>query len=295
MIQITLQKSLDAVNGKMLLDIDITIDQGNFITLYGNSGAGKTSILKMISGLLEADKGYIKVDHKIWLDTDKKICLKPQQRKIGFMFQEYALFPNMTVKENLLFALEKGQDNAIVHELIQITELEQLQNSKPDKLSGGQKQRVALARAMVRKPEILMLDEPLSALDQDMRSKLQNYILKIHQTYNITTILISHEIGEVIKMSNHVFIIEKGKIIKQGKPIELLANNSLNENIQFTGEIIRMEQKEDSKCMITLLTGTNLIHMNMDQKECSILKIGTKVQITSNSFEPVLKTIATSL
>ncbi len=294
MIQLILQKELDAVNGKMLLDINITIDQGSLVTFYGNSGAGKTSILRMIAGLLKVDKGCIRIHEKTWLDTEKGVCLKPQQRKIGFMFQEYALFPNMTVKENLLFALEKGQDPSIVNELIEIIELEQLQDSKPQKLSGGQKQRVALARAMVRKPEILMLDEPLSALHHHMRSKLQDYILKIHQKYAITTILISHDISEVIKMSDHVFVLDQGQIVKQGDPLTLLTHHSINNNVQFIGEIISIEKKENTQCIITLLTGANFIHIPIEEKKVQSFRIGDRVEVSSDVFNPVLKKIATT-
>lgn len=291
MIYIALQKKLTTVDEQMLLDVTFSIKPGSFITLYGDSGVGKTSILRMIAGLLSVDQGHIRVSRKTWLDTRKKICLKPQQRKIGFMFQEYTLFANMTVKENLLFALEKGQDKSIIKELIEIIELEPLQDSKPEKLSGGQKQRVALARAMVRKPEILMLDEPLSALDQKMRSKLQDYILKIHQKYAMTTILISHEISEIIKMSDYVFMLDQGKIIKQGNPIDLLTNKSIDQEIQFIGEIILIEKEINHKHIVTLLTGANIIHLSIDKKRLSALKIGDKVQVTSDTFSPVLKKI----
>src|SRR5674476_983303 len=118
MIQISLDKKLKAANGEMRLHIDIEIEQGELITLYGNSGAGKTSILRMIAGLLPADKGLIIVNQQTWLNSQKGICLKPQQRKIGFVFQDYALFQNMAVKDNLVFALEKGQNKRIVNELI---------------------------------------------------------------------------------------------------------------------------------------------------------------------------------
>ncbi len=149
MIQIALQKKLGAANGEMQLDVDIEIEEGMLVTLYGNSGAGKTSILRMIAGLLQPERGLISVNEKCWLDTSRGISLTPQQRKTGFVFQDYALFPNMTVKENLAYALEKGQSKAIVEELIRIVELRDLQQRKPSELSGGQKQRVALARALV--------------------------------------------------------------------------------------------------------------------------------------------------
>lgn len=290
MIHIALEKKLTAANGEMLLDIAMHIEQGKLVTLYGNSGAGKTSILRMIAGLLQADKGLIKVHQKTWLDTNKGIYLKPQQRKIGFVFQDYALFPNMTVKENLLYALEKNQDKQIVNELIQIIELDDLQDRKPENLSGGQKQRVALARAMVRKPEILMLDEPLSALDTKMRTKLQDYILKVHKQFNLTTLLISHEIGEVIKMSDTIFIIENGRIIKQGNPIEVFTTKQVSGKFQFSGEIIQI-QKEDVIYIVTILIGTNFVKIIAEEEEAKKMTIGDKIIVASKAFNPLLQKI----
>jgi len=290
MIKIALQKILTAANGEMKLDIDIDLEQGKLVTIYGDSGAGKTSILRMIAGLLKADSGFISVNKKTWLDTNKGISLKPQQRKIGFVFQDYALFPNMTVKENLLFALEKKQDQQIVEDLIKMVELGDLQNRYPDKLSGGQKQRVALARAMVRKPEILMLDEPLSALDAKMRSKLQDYILKVHKQFNLTTLLISHEISEVIKMSDEIFILENGIITKSGKPVDVFTNKQVSGKFQFLGEIVQIK-KEDIIYVVTILIGTNFVKIVAEETEIKTMKIGDKVMVASKAFNPLLRKI----
>ncbi|WP_109299562.1 ATP-binding cassette domain-containing protein [Aquimarina sp. AU474] len=290
MIHIALQKQLIATNGVMLLDIDIEIKEGDFVTLYGDSGAGKTSILRMIAGLMTADKGYVKVNDRIWLDTKNKIYVKPQQRRIGYVFQEYALFPNMTVKENLLFALEKGQDKQIVNELIELVELGELKNRKPDKLSGGQKQRVALARALVRKPEILMLDEPLSALDHSMRSRLQDYILKMHKQFNLTTILISHEIGEVIKMCDNIFVIENGRIIKQGNPIDVFTSKQVSGKFQFSGEIVEVK-REGIIYVVTVLIGANFVKIVADKSDVKTMTVGDKIIVASKAFNPLLQKI----
>ncbi len=290
MIQIALQKNLIAANGDMLLDIDIKIKEGEFVTLYGDSGAGKTSILKMIAGLMPADNGLIKVRDKIWLDTKNNICLKTQQRRIGYVFQEYALFPNMTVKENLLFALEKGQDKQIITELIELIELGELKDRKPEMLSGGQKQRVALARALVRKPEILMLDEPLSALDHAMRSKLQDYILKVHKQLNLTTLLISHEMGEVLKMCDKVLVIEKGRITRYGNPIDVFTSKQVSGKFQFLGEIVEIE-KEDIIYIVTVLIGANFVKIVADTSDIKTMKVGDKIVVASKAFNPLLQKI----
>lgn len=290
MIQISLQKKLRAANGEMQLDVDIEIEQGMLVTLYGNSGAGKTSILRMVAGLLQPEKGLVNVNEECWLDTSKEIALKPQQRKTGFVFQDYALFPNMTVKENLEYALENGQSKAIIDELTNITDLQDLQHRKPGELSGGQKQRVALARALVRKPNILMLDEPLSALDIKMRSLLQDYILRVHKEFNLTTILVSHDIGEVIKMSDRIFILGEGKITRQGLPIEVFSNKQVSGKFQFAGEIISIA-KEDVVFVVTILIGVNVVKIVAVESEIQSMSPGDRVMVASKAFNPLLQKI----
>jgi len=144
MIEIALEKELHFSSGKGPLKIAFQVESQKFLTLYGASGAGKTSILRILAGLMTPDKGKIIIDGLTWLDTSKKINIPPQKRDIGFLFQDYALFPNMTVQENLMFALQKGQKNPIKY-LIELMDLGALQNRKPKTLSGGQQQRVALA------------------------------------------------------------------------------------------------------------------------------------------------------
>ena len=287
MIEAHIHKILSTANGKMLLDIQLSIEKRKFITLYGSSGAGKTSILRILAGLLAADQGKIIVDNKIWVHTEKKINFTPQQRKIGYVFQDYALFPNMTVRKNLEFALEKGQDTHIIEELITIVELEELQNRKPGTLSGGQQQRVALARALVRMPEVLLLDEPLSALDMVMRAKLQDYILKVHRKYKLTTILVSHDIGEIIKMSDKIYCLEDGKINKEGDPIAIFANDKLSGKFQFTGEVIAIK-KEEVVYIATVLIGNNVVKVIAQESEIINVGIGDKVIVASKAFNPVL-------
>lgn len=231
MIEITIKKKLFAGGGDMQLNVELAINPGELVTLYGPSGAGKTSILRMLCGLSAPDEGRISVQGEVWFDSAKKINIKPQQRNVGIVFQDYALFPNMTVRQNLEYALEKKQPPVIVDELLELMELANLHDKKPEVLSGGQRQRVALARAIVRKPRILLLDEPMSALDTTLRLKIQDYILKVHELYRLTTILVSHDILEVIRLSKHVFLIDHGKIVNQGTPTAMLPTQSLQRMI----------------------------------------------------------------
>lgn|SRR5680860_987625 len=212
MIKFYAYKNLQTSEGKLPMDVSFQLKKGDFLSIYGHSGAGKTTILRILAGLTGSEKSLIEIENEMWDNSNKKIHLSVQKRAIGFVFQDFALFPNLTVKENLTFALQKGDNKAIVDELLELMEIQGLQNSKPQNLSGGQKQRIALARAIVRKPKILLLDEPLSALDDEMRFKLQDYILKIHRYYQLTTILVSHHLPEIFKLSDQVIVLEKGKI-----------------------------------------------------------------------------------
>jgi len=227
MIEINIHRKLHGANGSLDLRFETKINEGELVTVFGPSGSGKTSVLRMLAGLLTPDDGRIVINGSTWFDKKEKVNIKPQLRNIGMVFQDYSLFPNMTVRENLEFALKKGQSKKIVDDLLQLTELSQLHNRKPALLSGGQKQRVALARALVRKPKLLLLDEPLSALELEMQSKLQDYLLQVHQEFKLTTILISHDLLEVIKISKRVLLLEDGHIKKDGTPAEVLPLSKL--------------------------------------------------------------------
>ena len=274
----------------LALDVDFEIETGMLITLYGKSGAGKTSILRILAGLLAPDRGRIVVNGHTWLDTERRINLRPQKRKAGFVFQDYALFPNMTVRENLAFALPENGDRSTVQELIGIMELGELQHRRPDTLSGGQKQRVALARALVQRPDILMLDEPLSALDYEMRGKLQSHILQVHREYGLTTILVSHDTSEVFRMSDLVIVVEEGKIIRKGSPSEIFAQREVSGKFQFTGEVVMME-KQDFIYILSILIGKELVRVIATESEAEGLVTGDRVLVASKAFNPVIKKI----
>lgn len=291
MIELAFQKILKSASGEMLLDIDLAVEEGKLLTLYGKSGAGKTTLLLILAGLLSPDKGTIRVGDSFWTHTEKKVELPPQRRNVGFVFQEYALFPNMTVRENLLFALAKGQDKKIVDHLVEIIDLGQLQDRDPKTLSGGQKQRVALARALVKKPRILLLDEPLSALDAEMRVKLQSYILEVHREFQLTTILISHDVSEIIRLSDFLIEMEQGKIIRQGLPADLFTSDRVNAKFQFTGEVMKMV-KQDFIVIVTVLIGKDLVKVIANDKEAADLKIGDRVLIASKAFNPIIHKIS---
>ena len=290
MIEIDIHKRLLSTTGNFNLKVSCRINKGQFVSIFGSSGAGKTSILRLIAGLTQQDSGSITVNNSTWFDSTNRTNLNPQKRKVGFVFQDYTLFPNMTVKENLEFALNKGQSKDVINELIQTIELTDLQDRKPETLSGGQKQRVALARALVQKPSILLLDEPLSALDGKMRNKLQDYILKVHKKYNLTTFLVSHDISEVFKLSDHVIKLENGSILKQGTPEELFLDNKTTGKYKTIGTILSI-QPSDVINIVSVLSNNNIIQVIATNEEVVNLSEGDKVTITSKAFNPIIQKI----
>lgn len=210
MIHIDIERKMLTSEGERKLEVEINIPSNQLICLYGKSGSGKTTLLRLLSGLTKPDKGIITIGETVVFDSFKKINLTPQLRKVGFMFQDYALFPNMSVEENIRFAqpAKKPRD---VQVLMEVFGLEALHKQRPHQLSGGQKQRVALARALAGKPEVLLLDEPLSAVDYDLRLSLQREIQKAHELLGTTTLLVSHDKDEIKRLANQVLPLTETK------------------------------------------------------------------------------------
>jgi len=217
MLKIDIQHAMLTSEGKCNLEVCTEIEAHELLCLFGHSGAGKTTLLRILSGLTKADKGKIIFNDTVWFDSAKKVNIPPQLRNVGFMFQDYALFPNMSVEKNIRFA-QKIKDQNHVDMLLDLFELQLLKNQKPGQLSGGQKQRVALARALAAKPDVLMLDEPLSALDFEMRQALQDEIRKAHRLLDTTTLMVSHDVNEVISLASSMLFIKNGKVISEGRP-----------------------------------------------------------------------------
>ena len=240
MIYLDFQKKLYSTQGEVLLKVQCSLKMRELITLFGKSGAGKTTILRILAGLTTPDFGIIKVQDSIWFSSKDKINIPPQKREIGFVFQDYALFPNMSIEENLLFALPKRGDKKHIEELLEIVELQNFRKVKPSMLSGGQQQRVALIRALVRNPKILLLDEPFSALDASMSQRLQEELLKIHQKFELTTFFVSHNLADVFYLSQYVLHLNNGVVDKQGTPSEVFLKDLPSGKFRQSGTIVEI-------------------------------------------------------
>jgi molybdate transport system ATP-binding protein len=220
MLEFDLTHAMLTSEGKTELNVSAKVNAGELLCLFGPSGAGKTTLLRILAGLTKPDSGRITFGKTVWFDSEEHINLTPQQRNVGFMFQDYALFPNMTVESNIRFA-QKQKDPEAVCKLLKLFDLSALRKRKPHQLSGGQKQRAALARALASKPKLLMLDEPLSALDQEMRVALQEEIRKAHRLLQPVSLMVSHDVQEVLRMATSVLILKNGKMIAKDRPENL--------------------------------------------------------------------------
>lgn len=233
-----LQKSFGT--NTVVHDFNLAVEKGEFVSFLGPSGCGKTTVLRMIAGFETPDRGMIEIDGKDVVD------LKPNQRNIGMVFQAYALFPNMTVAQNVAFGLRiagksKQERDATVKEMLSLIRLEHLADRYPYQMSGGQQQRVALARALATKPQVLLLDEPLSALDAKIRVSLREEIRAIQQKLGITTIFVTHDQEEALSISDRIVVMHEGKADQVGTPFEIYNQPSTRFVASFVGTLNMLE------------------------------------------------------
>lgn len=210
---------------------------GEYIGILGASGSGKSMTLKCIAGVETPDEGQIVLNGKVLFDSEKGINLKPQDRNVGYLFQNYALFPHMTVEENIGIGLKlpKKEKEQKVAEMIRAFQLQGLETKYPNYLSGGQQQRVALARCIIYKPDLLMLDEPFSALDSHLRDQLQNELLELLKLYDGEVLMVSHDRDEIYRFCEKIVIIDKGKSVLCGDTKEIFKQPKLYTVAKITG------------------------------------------------------------
>jgi putative spermidine/putrescine transport system ATP-binding protein len=214
--------------------IDLHVQPGEFVTLLGPSGCGKTTCLRLMAGFIMPTRGRITMGGRDVTD------LPPHRRNTGMVFQSYALFPHRTVGENVAFGLEvrrlaRAERDARVADALRLVRLDHLADKYPGQLSGGQKQRVALARAVVIKPDVLLLDEPLAALDLKLREELQVEIKRVQSAINITTVFVTHDQGEALSMSDRIAVMRDGVVVQIGAPDELYERPNSRYVANFVG------------------------------------------------------------
>ena len=290
-------------DGEVLVvkNLNLDIAKGEFLTMLGPSGSGKTTCLMMLAGFETPTNG------EIYLDGDPISNIPPNKRGIGMVFQNYALSPHMTVRENLMFPLEvrKVEKNEIekkVKRALDMVELGQFSNRMPLQLSGGQQQRVALARALVFEPRLVLMDEPLGALDKNLREQMQYEIKHIHENIGITVVYVTHDQSEALTMSNRIAVFNEGKIQQISSPDILYEKPNSSFVAQFIGENNQLKGKVKSinnqTCVVETITGENIkalkININNVGDSSLISLRPERVYINSkdefdNNFDAIVK------
>lgn len=292
MVFASLKKKLVGTEGDFFLQTDVEIVSGVITAVAGPSGSGKTTFLRILSGLTSPDEGLLEVEGDIWFraTAGKKpeLDLKPQQRRVGVVFQGYALFPNMSVLGNLLYA---SRDMDMAEKLLDMVGLQQLKHVKPSNLSGGQKQRVALARALMQRPRLLLLDEPLSALDESMKAMLQDELLKINREFGVTILIVTHDSSEMYKLCDRVLLFEKGRIVADTSPRKLFVERATTQKFAFKGEILEIKAV-DAVYVAVVAIGNNLVEVVIDSDEKENLRAGDVVVVGTKAFNPTVRKFA---
>jgi len=255
MLEVRVRKSF----ANFFLDVDLVL-RGGFFVLLGKSGNGKSLLLKSIAGFIKLDSGFIKIQDKILQNSD--ICLKPEEREIAFVMQESFLFPHLSVLKNMLYGNKKF-DKVFFDKLINILELEKLLERKIDRLSGGEKQRVCIARALLTNPRILLMDEPISSIDETQKGKILVYLKELHSKFKIPILYVTHSLYEAEFLADEIGIIEKGKIVQYGA----------KEKVIYTNEIFSY-----SKSFVNLLNGI-VIESDKNTKTTVVDVMGKKIHI----------------
>src|SRR3989304_178190 len=232
-LKLSLKKSLDGFS----MAVNLSVHE-ELLVLFGPSGAGKSLILKMVSGIIMPDEGVVEIGNERVYDSENHIDLPVRNRRIGFLFQDYALFPHMTVYGNIAYGINHLKGPMIkekVDELIAVMRLSGLEKRYPHELSGGQRQRCALARTLAIEPRVLLLDEPFSALDFQVREKLRADLLRIHTLYPITTILVTHDLEEAFMLGKEIAVINNGHIEQSGPREEVFYRPKTRSVAKFIG------------------------------------------------------------
>jgi molybdate transport system ATP-binding protein len=206
------------------LDVDFACGPGELVALVGPSGSGKTTILRAIAGLYQPREGHIACNGHVWLDTASRLFRPPHRRRVGLVFQSYALFPHMTAIGNVMTALTHRPAAERQHrarDLLKLLHLDGLEDRRPSALSGGQQQRVAVARALAREPEVLLLDEPFTAVDRRTRRKLHDQLRELRAAVQVPIVLVTHDLDEAAALADRLCVIDRGETLQTGSPADI--------------------------------------------------------------------------
>ena len=212
------------------LDVDLQLPGRGVTALYGHSGSGKTTCLRCIAGLERADQGFIQVNDEIWLDSEYKVFVAPHKRALGYVFQEASLFPHLSVLANLEFGLKriaKSQRRVDMAHATELLGISHLLDRHPQHLSGGERQRVGIARALLTSPKLLLMDEPLAALDAQRKNEILPYLQRLHDELDIPVLYVSHSQDEVARLADHIVLLSNGKALASGPIGQTLARLDL--------------------------------------------------------------------
>ncbi len=261
------------LHGTQHIETNLDLQTGDFISVSGISGSGKTTFLKLLCGLIHPEYGNIHLGEKVWLDTERGIMVSPQERKIGMVFQDYALFPNMNVRDNMLFAATKNGDASYFHTLLEALGLGNLLTRFPHQLSGGQQQRVAIARALISKPALLLMDEPFSALDEALRKNIQAFIYDLHQKYDFTTLIVNHQVSELRPYANKFLTFENEKLITYSPEDE--------NKVTVCGVVISKERTESALSHLQVMVEGKAYKIPIPTHEAKKFQIGEMIYVGS--------------
>jgi ABC-type sulfate/molybdate transport systems ATPase subunit len=224
--------------GALQLDVALEVAAGECLALAGPSGAGKTSVLRAVAGLLRPEQGLVEADGETWLDTERGVDLPPERRRCGYLFQEYALFGHLSAWQNVAYPLRgpDRRDRALA--LLERFGMADLADALPRTLSGGERQRVALARALAREPGVLLLDEPLAALDARTRASAARELGAVLREVEVPALLVTHDFSEAAQLGDRVGVIDAGRVVQEGTPSELAAAPRSAFVADFTGAVV---------------------------------------------------------
>ena len=266
---IDLFHSFSTLQGIQKIEANLQIPLGEYVSISGISGSGKTTFLRLISGLIQPQNGTICWGEQVWHDTKTKQCIPPQERNIGMVFQDYALFPNMNTLDNIIFACKEKVEKKYLQSIVDTLGLDNYLTRYPYQLSGGQQQRVAIARALISKPALLLLDEPFSALDESLKKTVQSFIYEIHQQNSMTTFVVSHQISEIKHYAHRFLQFENEKLLDYHY-IE-------KKNLSVQGILISKEMSVSEMSQVTLLYDGKTYQFPFPSSELEKLNIGDKI------------------